>query len=152
VTQVFADGHYWVTGPTGAGELPSEQSGPIRAAVERDIVRMLLGAKTGQLVVRTVDVGEAEDPLVGAVEISGGGMTPVTLLINRTNGLIEQARYDAGPEGRVTETYSDYRNVSGIQVPFHTVVRRGPLPPIERDVKTIHFNVPLDAALFVKPG
>jgi hypothetical protein len=55
-------------------------------------------------------------------------------------------------EGRCVETYSDYRNVSGIQVPFHTVQRRGPLSPVERDVRTIHFNVPLDAALFVKPS
>ena len=46
----------------------------------------------------------------------------------------------------------EYMTVSGIQVPFHTVLRRGPLQPIERDVTTIRFNVPLDAALFVKPS
>jgi hypothetical protein len=31
------------------------------------------------------------------------------------------------------------------------VLRRGSLPEIERDVKTIRYNVPLPAGLFVKP-
>ena len=79
-------------------------------------------------------------------------MSPLTLLINRDNGLIEKARYVADPEGRSEEVYSDYRNVDGIQVPFHTVVRRAGLPPLERDVKTIRFNVPLPPALFTKPS
>jgi hypothetical protein len=152
VTQVYAEGRYWVDNGEGAKELDKEQSGPIRAAVERDIVRLLVRAAAGQLVVRTVDASAAEDPLIAAIEISGEGLGPVTLVINRDNGLIEQARYLAGPEGRSEETYSDYRNVGGIQVPFHTVVRRGALSPIERDVKTIHFNVPIAPALFVKPG
>ena len=152
VTQVSARGKYWIADAAGASqELDAEKSAPIRAAIERDIVRLLIGAATGTLSVSTVDT-PSEDPLVGALEISGGGISPVTLLINRDNGLIEMARYEAGPEGRATETYSDYRNVNGIQVPFHTVVRRGALTPIQRDVKTIHFNVALDAALFARPS
>jgi hypothetical protein len=152
VTQVSANGKYWIADAAGTSqELDAAKSAPIRAAIERDIVRLLIGAAKGTLSVSTVDT-PSEDPLVGALEISGGGMTPVTLLINRDNGLIEMARYDAGAEGRATETYSDYRNVNGIQVPFHTVVRRGALTPIERDVKTIRFNVALDAALFARPS
>jgi len=70
----------------------------------------------------------------------------------RDNGLIERARYSIEPEGRGEEAYSDYRSVSGIQVAFHTVVRRGGLTPVERDVKKIRFNVALPPGLFVKPG
>ena len=127
-------------------------TGPIRAVVERDMVRLLTRAAKGKLVVRTVDAGVEEDPLVAAIELSGDGLSPVTLVINRTNGLIEQARYMSELDGRSVETYSDYRNVGGIQVPFHTVSRRGALSPVERDIKTIRFNVPLPATLFVKPG
>jgi zinc protease len=152
VTQVSAGGKYWIADGKGTSDvLDAQQSAPIRAAIDRDIVRLLIQAAAGKLTVATVDT-PAEDPLTAALEISGSGMAPVTLLINRTNGLIEMARYDAGPEGRTTETYSDYRNVNGIQVPFRTVLRRGALSPIERDVKTIRFNVPLDARLFVRPS
>jgi len=55
-------------------------------------------------------------------------------------------------EGRSEELYSDYRDVNGVQFAFHTVLKRGSLPEIERDVKTIHYNVRLPPGLFVKPG
>lgn len=148
VSQVYADGAYWVEGPDGTRSLSADQAGPIRAAVDRDTVRLLVAAAAGTRIVREVD---ADAPEFAALEISGGGMAPVTLIINRDNGLIEKARY-SGPDGRSEEIYSDYRNVNGIQVPFHTVLRRGGTAPITRDVKTIRYNVPLPAALFTRPG
>lgn len=151
LTQVFADGKFWIRDANGAKELDAESSEPVRAIAARDMVRLLVRAAAGELAVRSVDT-DTEDPLIAAIEISGPGVSPVTLIINRDNGLIEQMRYVTALEGRCVETYSDYRSVSGIQVPFHTVQRRGPMSPVERDVRTIHFNVPLDAALFVKPG
>ena len=120
---------------------------PIRASIQRDIVTVLVKAAAGTLVVRDID---SDDAQLGALEITGDGMEPLTLLINRTNGLIERARYMSGAEGRAEEVYSDYRNVGGIQVAFHTVVRRAGQTMIERDVKTIRFNVPLAPALFHK--
>ena len=149
VAQVYADGRYWVETGDGVKELDPVAAGPIRANIQRDVVSVLIKAAAGKLVVRDVD---SDDPQLGALEISGDGMEPLTLLINRTNGLIEKARYMSAAEGRAEEIYSDYRNVGGIQVPFHTVVRRAGLTMIERDVKTIRYNVPLSAALFVKPS
>jgi zinc protease len=149
VAQVYADGRYWIQDARGVSELPPEARGPIQASVQRDLVRVLVKAGSGKLVVREID---SDEPSLGAIEVSGDGMSPLTLFINRDNGLIEKVRYIAEPEGRSEEAYSDYRNVSGIQVPFHTVVRRAGLSPIERDLKTIRYNVPLPAGLFVKPS
>ena len=149
VVQVYANGKYWIQSAEGVRELDVEAAAPIRAAVERDVVRVLLRAAAGSLVVREVD---GNDPRHGAIEVSGPGTDPVTLHINRDNGLIEKAHYAGGPDGRSEELYSDYRNVAGIQVPFHTVVKRGSLLPLERDIKTIRYNVPLSPALFQKPS
>ena len=149
VSQVFAEGKYWIQGPDGVKELQGEMAAPIRAAIERDMVRVLLRAADGTLVLREVDSDETR---LGAIEVSGEGLAPLTLFVNRDNGLIERARYLGGPDGRTEEIYSDYRNVGGIQVAFHTVVRRGRLLPLERDVKTIRYNVPLSPALFTRPS
>ena len=149
LTQVYADGRYWIAEAGAVKELPPEARGPIQSNVQRDIVRVLVTAATGALVVREVD---SDEPSLGAIEISGDGLAPLTLLINRINGLIEKVRYVADPEGRSEEAYSDYRNVNGIQVPFHTVVRRAELSPLQRDVKTVHFNVTLPPGLFTKPS
>jgi zinc protease len=149
VSQVYAGGRYWIEQPDGVKELAPEARGPIQSSVQRDIVTVLVKASAGKLVVRESDSAE---PDLAAVEVSGDGMAPLTLFINRVNGLIEKARYVTESEGRTEEAYSDYRNVNGIQVPFHTVVRRGTLPPLERDVKTVRFNVALPAGLFTKPS
>jgi zinc protease len=149
LTQVYADGRYWVADSEGVKEIPPEARGPIQSSVQRDIVRVLVRAATGRLVARDLD---SDEPSLGALEISGEGMAPLTLLINRENGLIERARYVVDAEGRSEEAYSDYRNVGGIQVPFHTVVRRAGLPPLERDVRTVRFNIPLPLGLFTKPS
>jgi zinc protease len=147
VAQVFADGRYWVETGEGVKELDPAAAAPIRANIQRDIVTVLVKAAAGKLVVRDVD---SDDPQLAALELTGDGMEPLTLLINRTNGLVEKARYMSGAEGRAEEVYSDYRNVGGIQVAFHTVVRRAGQTMIARDVKTIRFNVPLAPALFHK--
>jgi len=148
VVQVFADGRFWIQDASGVRDAPAAARGATEAPIQRDIVRVLLKAASGALVVREVD---SDDPLLGAIEVGGDGMPPLTLFINRDNGLIEKARYMEA-QGRSEESYSDYRNVNGIQVPFHTVVRRAGAPAIERDVKTIHYNVPLPPGLFVRPS
>jgi zinc protease len=149
VVQVFADGRFWIQEASGVSELPADARGEVQARIQRDLVQVLVGASTGRFIVRGVD---SDDPLLEGLEVSGAGMAPLTLFINRDNGLIEKARYEDGASGRSEESYSDYRNVNGIQVPFHTVVRRSGAPPIERDVRTIHFNVPLPAGLFARPS
>ena len=42
--------------------------------------RLLTRAAAGKLIVRTVDAGADEDPLVAAIELSGDGLSPVTLV------------------------------------------------------------------------
>jgi zinc protease len=149
VTQVYADGHYWVQDANGIKEMQEPGLAQMQSAVERDMIRMLVKAGSGDLVVREID---SDDPQLAAIEFSGGGMAPVSCYVNRNNGLIEKARYSSGVEGRAEELYSDYRDVKGVQFAFHTVLRRGSLPEIERDVRTIHYNVPLPQGLFVKPS
>ena len=94
---------------------------------------------------------ESDETVVAGLRSSGNEMAPLTIFINRKNGLIDRARY-AGPEGRIEERYADYRSVDGIQIPFHTVVRRAGMTSIERDVRTIKFNVPLAPGIFEKPS
>jgi hypothetical protein len=148
VAQVYAAGRYWVVDPDGkANELPEEGRPEIKASIQRDLIAVLVKAGTGKLVVREVD---ADEPRLAGIEISGADMRPLTLFVDRDNGLIDRARYD-GPDGRIEERYSDYRSVDGIQIPFHTVVRRAGLTSIARDIKTIKFNVALAPGIFQMP-
>ena len=77
----------------------------------------------------------------------GPDRRPLSLFVDRDTGLVDRMRYESA-EGRVEERFNDYRTVDGIQIAFHTVVRRLRLTSIERDIKTIKFNVPLAPGLF----
>jgi zinc protease len=149
VAQVYSAGRYWVIDPDGkANEMPEEGRPEIKASIQRDLIAVLIKAGTGKLIAREVDSDEA---VLAGLELSGADMRPLTIFINRDNGLIDRSRYD-GPDGRVEERYSDYRSVDGVQIPFHTVVRRTGMTSIERDVRTIKFNVPLAPGIFEKPS
>jgi len=50
------------------------------------------------------------------------------------------------------EAFSDYRDVDGVKVAFHTTVSRNGTPVVERTVRTFQYNVPLDPALFIRPS
>ena len=147
LTQVFSDGQYWVQDARGVSQAAPDLRDSIRASIQRDTISLLLRCASGALTLKSAD---AEAPLRG-VTVSGDGLEPLTLFINGDTGFIEKVRYDS-PEGAVEEAYSDYRNVEGIRVPFHTVVRRPSIISLERDVVHIHFNVPLPAGLFARPS
>jgi hypothetical protein len=147
LTQVFADGSYWIKDARGVGEPDAPVRDSIRDALQRDTIPMLIKAASGALVVRGADV----DPPYDGIIVSGPDLSPVTLLINRDSGVIERAKYDS-QGGTVTEEYSDYRIVDGIRVPFHTVVRRPGAGAIQRDILRIHFNVALPPGVFTRPS
>jgi hypothetical protein len=52
----------------------------------------------------------------------------------------------------IEETFSDYRDVGGVQVAFRTVLRGARVPTVERVVRTFRYNVPVDSALFTRPS
>jgi hypothetical protein len=146
IAQVYADGRYWIADAKGAKEMPEEGRGPLQAAIARDTIHLLLKAGAGELVVREID---SDDPLLAAIEVSGGGAGPIALFVNRDSGLIERARYASATQGRMEELYSDYRPVHDVRCAFPTFLP--PLGPgVERDVKTSP-GVPLPR-LFLKPG
>ena len=47
--------------------------------------------------------------------------------------------------------FSDYRKVNGIEVPFKASVLRDGRLSLDRTLKNVTFNVPVDASLFQQP-
>jgi len=89
-----------------------------------------------------------------AIRVESPGARPVTLVFDPDTFLLATQQYDVAgaPVESMEETFSDYRAVNGLQVPFKAVVRRNGAPFLERTVHTIEFNVPLDPGLFTKPS
>jgi len=151
--QVFNNGEFWVQDQEhGVQPAPPQYVAEMRASVQRDTVPMLLALAAGRLsATRLPDATEGGRTLA-VLEVTGAGMRPTTLTIDRETGLLARQRY-AGLDGAVAEeAFSDYRDVDGVKVAFHTTVSRNGTPVVERTVRTFQYNVPLDPALFIRPS
>lgn len=77
----------------------------------------------------------------------------LNLYVNAETFLVEKKIYRGAAEvglATLEETYSDYRVIQGIKMPFHTVVKANGRTFIETRVVEAKFNVPLSEDFFWK--
>lgn len=156
VVQVFDRGEYWVKDADSVQQAAPEVADDMRASVQRDTIPLLLALNDRKVAARVLpNVVEGGRTLV-PVDVSLPNAPAVTLLFDAETALVAKMRYQAPgqPSGlvRVEETFSDYRNVKGLQVAFRMSVRRERAPAVERVIGTFGFNVTLDPAIFTKPS
>ena len=116
---MYCDGKLgWFSSPRGAGPLRGAPLKAMRNEVFHVYFRLLLAG--GEASVVAVDDR--------TVEISAGDQI-VRLVIDPATGLPQQLLYDTpqpnGPAQSMEEEYSDFREVNGIQVPFHVTYHQG---------------------------
>jgi len=75
--------------------------------------------------------------------------------VNSKTYLIEKKSYHGGgPEmailATLEEIYSDYHEVDGLKIPFHTVVKANGKKFIESNVVEARFNLDLGEGFFVR--
>lgn len=99
---------------------------------------------------KTMIDGHAVQMIQGA---TAAGSRVKLFFDNQAGLLVRTVRYTQTIVGTVlTQTdYSDYRDVAGIKMPFHTVVTWTD-GQVTTELTEIKANVPIDAAKFVKPA
>jgi len=100
--------------------------------------------------VATVTLGDQD---VQLLQGSNPGELPVNLYFDESGLLVRTVRWTSTPVGTVpTETdFSDYREVAGVKMPFHTIVTwTNGQNTIE--LKEIRPNVTIDAGRFARPA
>jgi zinc protease len=151
LVQSFSAGRFWVQDEKGVREAPPPLAMEIRSHVQRDVIPLLIGLSDGRLAAtRAADVVE-DNRKLPVLFVEGGGMRPVSLVLDPDTMVILSQRYDM-ENATMEERYADYRPIDGIQVPFKAEVRRNGVRLIERVLHRIEFNIPLEASLFSKPS
>lgn len=98
---------------------------------------------------------------VGTETVAGKSMHH--LRVTPTSGLVTEVYLDAAtylearvvvssPMGEMTQDLSDYRDVSGMKVPFAIQMLMGGAPVAEIRVQSVEFNTPIADALFKMGG
>jgi zinc protease len=154
VSQLFLAGDYFLLDQRGARQAEPAAAAEMRGAVQRDAIPLLIALAEGRVAATRTSL-DVEGRALPALAVRSPVMAPVTLAFDPQTGLIARQQYPVSTlAGSATadESFSDYRDVDGIQVAFRAVVRRPGLPLIERTIRTIEFNIPIDPALLARPS
>jgi zinc protease len=154
VSQLFVSGEYFVVDARGARQAPPSAAVEMKASIQRDAIPLLIALAEGRVTARrtAVDAGGRALP---ALEVQSPAMVPLTIAFDPQTGLIARQQYPvstaSGP-ATAEEAFSDYRSVDGLQIAFRATVRHPGAPMIERTVRRVEYNIPLDPSLFAKPS
>jgi predicted Zn-dependent peptidase len=152
--QAYNSGTAWVKDPAGVSAAPPAMRNDFAATVRRDTFPLLIAAAEGRLTVRQLPEEGANGVVLKVIEVRGEGLEPVRLYIDRDYRIVRQTYTTPGPDGRPSqaeETFSDYRKVNGIDVPFKASVSRDGRKILDRTLKGVTFNTAIDLMLFQQP-
>jgi zinc protease len=125
----------WVHTPKGTQQLPSQAQQQIRSQVSRQFVALLK------------QIAEGKDAVLagqGKVQIKTTLGQPVTLAIDPSTGSIASMSY-TDEDGATTEKFSDWRDVSGIKLPFQSDVYKDGKAVQSATVQEMKLNTNLTA-------
>ena len=146
---VYSDGQSgWLSSPQGMQQMPPPVIQQVRGSLLRNPVRLWIADRQEGWTVNAVGQW--------VVEISDGAGQSVRVELDPTSGLPVKETYStvqlSGPPSQVEETFSDWREVDGIQFPFATHMTRDGENYADVKLSEIQVNTGLtEAALSAKP-
>lgn len=152
--QAYNSGTAWVKDPAGVAAAPPAMRNDFAATVRRDTFPLLIAAAEGRLSVRPQPEEGSGGAVLKVLEVSGPGLDPLRLYVDRDYRIVRQTYMTPGPDGKPTraeEQFSDYRKVNGIDVPFRASVLRDGQKILDRTIKSVTFNTAVDMTLFQQP-
>lgn len=148
----------WGISPSGSAvRVPSAGVESLEQLLGRQVIPLLRRRGVDGTRVAALDPATMDGKRLDRVRLQRGPLD-VTLHLDPATGRMHSAawlgRNDQGEIGEIVLTYSDYRSVDGVLVPFReeATFERAPAPAFDRTIEQPLVNAPLDAALFAPPA
>jgi hypothetical protein len=152
---VYNAGKAWLKTPAGVQDAPPPMLAEFAAGVRRDVIPLLIDAAEGRLTVRAMPDQKGRDGRpMHVLEIGGAGIDRVRLYIDDAMLIAGQAYTRPDPAGRQVlseEVFSDYREVSGVRVPFEAQLLQNGQPILKRTLTNVVLNGPIADTVFARP-
>lgn len=130
----------WLSTPQGTQDMPAEIVKQAQGELFRNLATLVL---SDRVAARTVNAVSAS-----AIEIAGDGQ--VVRMEFDLAGLPSKLSYRDAGQPETTETYSDFRDVSGVNLPFKTAVEQGGQPAGSATVSATTINTGVTAEVIGK--
>ncbi len=143
----------WVKTPQGVQDLPPPQKENFRKSLARHPVNLLLGALKENRPVQYLESTQVEGKEADVILVPDALGDTVKLYIEKGTGhILKRSGQGMAPQGAVQEDvlFSDFREVSGLTVPFKEVTYQDGQRVSERKVSNVEVNPALDPALFTR--
>ena len=128
----YSDGKSgWLSMPQGMMPMNAQVLKQAQGEIFREWTTLIMSDRDSSRAVRAMEAN--------AVEISGGGES-VTVDFDNATGLPAHETYQQPGMGEVKETFSDWREVSGIKLPFKVLMEQGEKKLGEVTISEIKLN------------
>ena len=156
VSLVYDGKGAWQKHPGGVQELPGSQVEELLLARGRSFEVLLLEAGEGKRMVQYLETRKVEEREADVIAVTDLRGDVVRLFVDKETGHILRRvnRAKSTFEGEVEEevNFSDFREVSGLTVPFKAVTLHNGKLSREQTVTSYEINVGVDPALFERPA
>jgi YHS domain-containing protein len=157
ITTVVAAAQAWSLGANGEGRLlPPAMHPAADATFNRRLLPILKGRRDAAWKVAALDPIALDGKTVERVRIRHGGID-ATLHIDQASGRAHSLSFvdrgDQGHFGEIVLTFGDFRDISGVLVPFSEMAtfKGQPSAGLSRQLDSAELNVPVDPQLFAPP-
>jgi len=150
--QVAVQDEIWMVTPQGTVDVPESQRKEIKAAMFRDWVNLLRMSNADNLSVQSLGTAQVDGTEAEIISLTDGDNTVKLFLDAKTFMPLKQAYKGmtmTGPAD-LEETYSDMRDISGIKLPFSTMIKADGKKYLERKITEAKFNAEIDLNIFQK--
>ncbi|OHB61116.1 MAG: hypothetical protein A2167_08100 [Planctomycetes bacterium RBG_13_46_10] len=151
--QVVSQGEVWMVTPQGSMDVPESQRKEMKARLFRDFVNLLRMSDSKELSVQYLGKEQAAGAEAEIISVTDANDNTVKLFLDAKTFIPLKQAYKgmtmAGP-GELEEIYSDVRDISGIKVPFSTLVNANGSKQGELKVSDAKFNTEIDLSIFQK--
>jgi len=154
ITQLFDGEQAWVIGPMGAQSLPAPASTEMAATIWRTLTFLYGRLSEPGLTVQHTGQDTIEGTVTEVLVITPPGHGPFTLYLDAETMMpVKKSARLITPQGPAdTESiFSDYRDVSGVQIPFKLKRIRNGQPDGDGVVKSAEINPEIPADTFAAP-
>ncbi len=146
---------FWMKTPQGTQEMPASQKNELDSSFFRETLWLLQNFESGALTVQALGQSEVDGkPAEGVAVGDPARKFQVKIYLDAKTNLPVKKVYTAavmGPPGEVEETYSDYREVSGLKLPFKTLVFQGGQKRAEQTTTELKINPGVPDSAYRKP-
>jgi zinc protease len=153
IVQAYDGKAGWVKSPQGTLDLSADDVKELENAITGDLVSLLGNFEAGSYQAQFLEEATIDGRRANVVLVTTPGQQAIKLYLDAETNMVTRKSFrskEGGAPSENEETYSDYREVSGLRLPFKRSIKRNGKPFAEASITELKINSGVDDGVFAK--